>query len=622
MCRSLDQRCLNLVLNPLIVPGDGDKGWAFMCRGFLSLGLVILILAGLTACSESEQDPPPPAISWYQDVKPIFDAYCNDCHAFGGIAPFSLDSLDAVRQVAALIPSSINQRRMPPFLAAPARRPLKYDLSLSDEQIRLVNEWIELGLPAGDAADPAVPLSLERSVLSRVDISLGMPEPYTPTMVPDEYRCFVLDWLETETKYITGFNIQPGNFKLGHHAAIFIIDSSLANIVDEADGADSKGLGYPCFGSAAPPLHEGIPNKLLAAWTPGSGGLDFPDGTGIRIQPGDRVILQMHYSVLESGVESDQTIVEFSVEDNVSVNAGNLPWLDIGWPSNPQSMLIEAGNDTASFEHVGDPTLSPLLGEFAPGVNPTEGLLLYGLLPHMHKLGKRFWLQLERADGTTERFFEITQWDFDWQSYYVFDSPITILPNDQLRLHCTFDNSAANQPFVNGLRRDVSDITWGEGSDQEMCTVSMYVHGIATNEVDCGESAPANEGQFNITFDTSDALRNSSMLDGRFVGSVYGSIYRAQDVSFSGPNEGAEPVVNFDIDQVDLTEGSDGPHLIDTKLPAGDYQFLGFMDTDGNQELTNGPDLNDPIMIPSRATALQCANQSVTIQFPLLLPDL
>ncbi len=585
-------------------------------------GLVVFIMGLSLACSEGADQVEAPSITWHQDVKPIFDAYCNDCHVPGGIAPFALDTVAAVETAAALIPGSIESRSMPPFLAAPAPRPLKFDRSLTEAQISLIQDWIELGLPAGDPDSPAAPIELEQSMLSRVDVTIGMPSPYTPTTAPDEYRCFVLEWPEMETKFITGFNITPGNLKMAHHAALFVIDSALATLVDEADGADGMGIGYPCFGSAAPPAHQGIPNKLLAAWTPGGGGLDFPAGTGIRIQPGDRIILQMHYSVLSLDMESDQTSVELSIEDTVDVNAGNLPWLDIAWPSNPASMRIEAGNDNASFEHVADPTLSPLLGEFAPGVNPTEGLKLYGVLPHMHKLGTNFWLQLERSDGTVERFFEIADWDFDWQGYYVFEAPITILPEDQLRLHCSFDNSAANQPLVGGVPRQPADVMWGEGSDDEMCTVSMYVHGIATNEIDCGDSAPANQGQFEVTFDTPNSLRSSEMLDGEFVGPVSGAIYQASDVSFSGPNEGAQPLAEFEFDEVDLRNGSDGPFLIETTLPAGEYQFLGYMDTDGNRAESGGPDLNDPIMIPARAVKLTCARQSVTIQFPLLLPDL
>ncbi|MEE2788991.1 MAG: hypothetical protein VX589_16770 [Myxococcota bacterium] len=581
-----------------------------------------MIVVSQVGCSGTGDMQPRPAVTWHQDIKPIFDAYCNDCHRVDGIGPFALDTLDSVRIMAKLIPSSVSSRRMPPFLAAPARRPLKFDQSLSDTQIEKINTWIEIGLPAGDSDTPGAAIEIRRSTLSRVDRIIGMETPYAPKTAPDEYRCFVLDWPEKTTKYITGFNIIPGQLKLAHHAALFIISAASAGVVDEADGGDGQGVGYPCFGSAAPPGHAGLPNKLLAAWTPGGGGLDFPVGTGIRIEPGDRVILQMHYAVNQPGFELDQTRVELSLEDSVPINAGNLPWLDVEWPTNPDSMLIKAGADAVRFEHVADPTESPLLGEFAPGVNPVDGLKLYGLLPHMHKLGKRFWLQLERQDGGVERFFEIGDWDFDWQGYYLFEEPVIMRPGDALRMHCEFDNRAENQPLVDGKPRSPMDVIWGEGSDDEMCTVSMYVHGLATADGGCDESVKAPEGRFEVTFDTSDGLRVDDGLDGEFIGPVFGRIYRASDVSLLGPSEGATPVATFELDEVDLRTGPSEPFIVDTPLPAGEYQFLGYMDTDGNRDDTGGPDLNDPIMIPSRPAVMECAVQSVTIQFPMLLPDL
>ena len=45
------------------------------------------------------------------------------------------------------------------------------------------------------------------------------------------------------------------------------------------------------------------------------------------------------------------------------------------------------------------------------------------------------------------------------------------------------------------------------------------------------------------------------MLDGEFVGPVSGAIYHARDVSFSGPNEGAQPLAQFEFEEVDLRNG-------------------------------------------------------------------
>ena len=154
-------RQLNLsLLKPIV--GTGGNGVRLEMRmSIMRFGRIIMSLSLCMACSSTEETSRESVISWHQDIKPIFDAYCNGCHSPEGIAPFALDTLPNVREAATLIPSSIVSRRMPPFLAAPAVRPLKFDQSLSDAQIHLVTQWIELGMPEGDPNKPGVPIALE-----------------------------------------------------------------------------------------------------------------------------------------------------------------------------------------------------------------------------------------------------------------------------------------------------------------------------------------------------------------------------------------------------------------------------------------------------------------------------
>jgi hypothetical protein len=57
-------------------------------------------------------------------------------------------------------------------------------------------------------------------------------------------------------------------------------------------------------------------------------------------------------------------------------------------------------------------------------------------------------------------------------------------------------------------------------------------------------------------------------------------------------------------------------------VPAGDYQVLGFLDSDANADpAAADPDANDPVMIPGRPVHVECAEQTATIRFSLLLPN-
>lgn len=140
----------------------------------------------------------------------------------------------------------------------------------------------------------------------------------------------------------------------------------------------------------------------------------------------------------------------------------------------------------------------------------------------------------------------------------------------------------------------------------------------------CAEvgSTEALSGRFHIRFDASTTVRNSALLTSPLVGNVWGSIYRAEDVTIVGPNEGASPVASFAFENVDIQGGlSAETYVIDTLIPGGNYQILGFMDIDRNADLANAdPDEGDPVAIPIGGFPMRCADEPITVEFALLLP--
>ena len=135
-------------------------------------------------------------------------------------------------------------------------------------------------------------------------------------------------------------------------------------------------------------------------------------------------------------------------------------------------------------------------------------------------------------------------------------------------------------------------------------------------------STEALSGRFHIRFDASSTVRGSALLTNPLVGNVWGSVYRAADVTINGPNEGASPVASFAFENVDITGGlSATTYDIDTLIPGGNYQILGFMDIDMNADLANAdPDQGDPVAIPIGGFPMRCADEPITVEFALLLP--
>jgi len=411
-------------------------------------------LAALGGCSGSDAGggpgttAPEGALTYYRDAKPIFDAKCATCHVEGGIAPFATTSYATLKDWAKVIKDNVVAKTMPPWLADDSCAEYVADRALSQDQIDLLAKWVDDGAYEGDPKDEGKPLVLPPSyALSRVDRTLEMAAAYTATVTPDEYRCFVLDWPETTTKFVTGFGANPGNPAVVHHVIAYIVGPDQVAQVKKLDDADD-GPGYLCYGG--PGLNS---VGFLGGWAPGGRGNDFPAGTGQRIDAGSKIILQVHYNSLAAGVQPDQTSVDVKIEDKVEKEAWVQPWTNPGWISG-SGMLIPAGQMDVTHTFSFDPTQY---------ISDGQPFVIYSANHHMHTLGTTGKLWIDRQDGTQECLLDIPRWNFHWQNSYGFAKNKTFQPGDRLGIECHWDNTTAK------------DVTWGEGTTDEMCIGFFYL---------------------------------------------------------------------------------------------------------------------------------------------------
>jgi len=389
----------------------------------------------------------PPAVSYWPDVKPLLDARCVACHREGGIAPFSLETYADAATWAVPSLAAIDAGIMPPWPPAEGCNSFVGARELTLDQVETIATWIEAQTPEGDPNDEGAPLPDTQPGLSRVDVSLPMPEEYTPQSSPDDYRCFLVDWPAeyAATTYVTGFRAVPGNDAIVHHVIAFLATPDQLDAYAELDAAED-GPGYTCFGGTGGPSRT-----WLGGWAPGSAGTDLPPGLGLEVQPGSQVILQVHYNTAAGAPAPDLTAVEFKIDDEVETVARVMPWANPTWLA-PDGMPIPAGEPDVVHEFGRDPTM--LSG---------GPLVVYSAALHMHQLGTQGTLSITRPSGETDCLLQIDDWDFHWQGSYGFVDPIRIEPGDELHLECHWDNSAANQST------DPKDVQWGEGTGDEMC---------------------------------------------------------------------------------------------------------------------------------------------------------
>jgi len=432
-------RCLVLSLSALLVLGCSDSGGAG--------GGDDDDVAGIDAGVDPSQ------VTYYQHVKPLLDAKCTRCHYEGGIAPFSLLTYGNAKAYAGVSMLAINEGIMPPWKAEDDCNVYAGDFSLSDDEIALFNDWVTAGTPEGDPADEGDPLEVEDLRLSRVDVELSMTEPYEPSKSPDDYRCFLIEWPEeyTTTQYISGFNVVPGNDSIVHHVIAFLATPEMRDEYLALDAGEA-GPGYTCFGGP-----RGSSQEWIGGWAPGGQGFDMPVDTGLRVEPGSLIVLQVHYNTLFDDPAADVTGIQLKVDSTVDKEVRTQPWANPGWLQG--TMNIPANDTDVMHSFQFDMTV----------LNDGKPFLVHSAGLHMHTLGTRGVLKINRANGDSDCLLKIDDWDFNWQDGYALAEPERFEPGDQMYLECHWDNSLENQPIVDGSPLPPRDVNWGDGSTDEMC---------------------------------------------------------------------------------------------------------------------------------------------------------
>ena len=297
--------------------------------------------------------------TFWADVAPILEQNCVTCHRSGAIAPFSLRTYQDAVDNAQQLPIAVNSAQaiaagleaMPPWPPDSSCNTYEHTRSLTDTQKNIITTWATGGMPEG-TPPPSGQIDVPDAgpALAHVDATLSMPGDYLPQLSPDDYHCFIVPWTESTTKYVTGLTVTPGNPKIVHHVIAYVASPADASKYTSLDTSDGGTAGYTCFGGAGADDSAG----WLGTWAPGAVGGEFPAGTGIRVDPGSVMILQVHYNVLNGPGQTDLTSVDLELADSVQKEAAVLPDLDPQWYSG--NMPIPAGQADVVHSFTLDPT--------------------------------------------------------------------------------------------------------------------------------------------------------------------------------------------------------------------------------------------------------------------------
>jgi hypothetical protein len=383
-----------------------------------SLPLIALALA--YGCARDLSHAP----TYYADVAPRIERSCLSCHAVGDGRP-DLGSLDGARMHAAEMLSAVEHGRMPPggIDRSGSCRTFVGPAPFTSDDVEVLRSWLDAGMPEGTARPPPPDLNAPSA---RFDRSLDLSLPLSPA-VADEQRCFLVEsGLAAET-HLVGVEVRGAGAL--HHAMIFALpagSAAEARVMDEADDAP----GWSCPGT---PLAS---SSLLFAWVPGSEVSAFPSSSGVRLQAGPLVV-QLHQ---HGASASPDAHISLLLADAVEHELTMLPVA-------ATDFVLAAGAARVALER-------SLLFSRA------RDALVFGVMPHLHAAGRAVSLSVEGGACLVDA----PRYDFAWQEMAFYDTPIALAAGARLSLACVWDT-----------RDRSSNLQWGESSDDEMCTVFLFV---------------------------------------------------------------------------------------------------------------------------------------------------
>jgi hypothetical protein len=408
------------------------------------------------------------SVTFWQDVAPIYNNKCVKCHQEGGIAPFRLDNFADAKTNAGAALVETTAETMPPYF-------VKHDGTCGqfhDEETLTTAEKSTIKSWVTGAQAEGTPVTLVKPGQPKLEGALDMATPmFSP--VPqggqlaqfDEYRCFLMDSPRPTDGFLTGYDVTPGEATIVHHVLMFVVDPqgqgqggrTNAAIMSDLDAASPDRLGWPCFGAAG----EGVaPTGVPITWAPGQGVVTYPDGMGVQIRTTDKLVVQVHYNLVDpqSAGKSDTTQIHLRFADSV-----NRPLLFL-LPDPFLASLNNATPDTlpagqADARYVWTRT-GTQLGLGAKGPASVD---LVSVMPHMHGRGVRQTMRIGNP-GSLSCASELDGWDFHWQKFYSYKTYPTITATSQIEVTCEYDTRVDTMPVYPG---------WG--TQNEMCLAVLMV---------------------------------------------------------------------------------------------------------------------------------------------------
>ena len=343
-----------------------------------------------------------------------------ECHRIDGVAPFSLEQYDEVKENAGMIRKVVSEGIMPPWFASPAP-PGQHSLWANDRTLSASDKadllaWIQNGKPEGKPSD--APLTLNH----QSEWNIGQPDavfalPRTIQVQATGVMPYINLKVKTnfsEDRWIQATEVRPTSPGVVHHVLVFASG-------ENGDRKEDAGA--------------------LAAYVPGNTFVKYPLGVAKKLSAGATLFFQMHYT--PTGEETtDRTRIGFRFATK---------------PPERVIQTIPVANHRIDIP----PRKANHLETAFHSVHP--GTVIRAFMPHMHLRGKAIKYELLHK-GKKETLLNVPHYDFNWQLRYELKKPRPLPEGSRIQVTGIFDNSLHNPANPDPDAR----VRWGDQSEDEM----------------------------------------------------------------------------------------------------------------------------------------------------------
>jgi hypothetical protein len=379
-----------------------------------------------------------------RDIAPIFQAKCEECHRPNQMAPMSLVTFEEVRPWVKSIAARVGGRQMPPWHIdkTVGIQKFKNDRSLTDAEIDTVLRWAAAGAPKGDPSQlppakqwPDTSKWQEAGRLGKPDLVISST-PYTmPAVAQDAWWKPIVATGLTEPRWVRAIEIRPASEKgrkITHHA--------LARLQQTEDMPRELFTNDP----------DVVGDGLFMEWAVGKNADEMRPDAGRLMLPGSKIAWDIHYHAVGEEISDAVELGIWFYPKGQEPKHREVLALFNTFSGGNRSLDIPPNQVTTTESFV------PL----------KQNARIENFQAHLHLRGKGMSMEAIYADGRREMLSQISDFNFNWHTMYIYDDEVApLLPKGTILHFLTwYDNTSNNKanPDPNQW------VGWGDRTVDEM----------------------------------------------------------------------------------------------------------------------------------------------------------